>query len=280
MKTGLRDLKKEIYDYHHKYYQYIFEWPWYSYRRLKALFYMNAAAVFTWIFLRIKIRPNEVTGLYLFSGMLGGILIAIPYRACILSGILIFFVRPILDWSDGILARLKNETSVSGKLLDPFASDIGWIFLWAGTGIYLGNSTSSIFYYLAPIVIAVMALSYDLNYLLKEEYLKTRAGESTSQNDAGATRDNAVGAVARLAMIKQWVDKIFEFNARTVDLMLLLIALEMISAIKILWVFYIAFLSWQIIVFLAKIILIMRGDWVESELAKLASGGKERKKEE
>ena len=270
MKYTLADIFREIYDYHKKYYAYIFDWPWYSYRKYKAIFYFNTAAILTHLFLKTPISPNGITAIYLLTGIIGGVLIAAPSKALVMTGLVIFFLRPSLDSCDGLVARLKGQTSSAGEVLDPYASDVGWVFLWSGVGIYLGNYTNHLFYCFSPVVPLFFALSYDFYYILKVTHTRTSvcgpksagvAGEQAKGDDAA----NIPTSFSRLGKFKSLVDEIFEFNARTVDLLLLLIAIELFSNLRIVWIYFTGMIVWQITVFFTRVYLAARSGWIEKE---------------
>ncbi|MFC1904265.1 CDP-alcohol phosphatidyltransferase family protein [Chloroflexota bacterium] len=78
----------------------------------------------------------------------------------ILAGIILFYFIPFLDWSDGPLARVTKQTSVTGDILDPYGAYAGWGALWAGMGLYLASKSGEvIFFYLAPVIPVILALS-------------------------------------------------------------------------------------------------------------------------
>ena len=53
------------------------------------------------------------------------------------------FLKGTLDWTDGLIARIKNQTSPIGHILDTWGSHIGEISLITSIGIYCYNFTDN-----------------------------------------------------------------------------------------------------------------------------------------
>lgn len=275
MKTAA-GFRKDIYDHNRKRFPYIFdEWKWYSYRKFKATLYMEVAPWLAYLFMKAKVRPNTVTVVYAVMGILGGIFLAIPIKWFILAGIIFFFFRPFLDWSDGLLARATNQTSITGDVLDPYGALTGWVALWAGMGLYVASKSGEvIFFYLTPIIPSIFALNiilfgqsrlYD-NHIVEaiRNYIPKK--QNNDMMLIGANSD-LVTKYPRIAKIMRTIGKIFEHNARTVDLICLVILLELLLPdFFISWILFLAFLVWQIVFFLAQFYRVAHGGWAEKEL--------------
>lgn len=272
MKT-VAELRKDIYDYHRKYYSYIFEeWRWYSYRKFKAKLYMNVSPWLVYLFMKTKIRPNMVTIAYAFMGILGGIFLAIPIKWFILVGIILFYFRPFLDWADGPLARATKQTSIIGDILDVYGAHAGWVALWTGLGLYLASkSGEAIFFYLTPIIPVIFAMSiyplaksrlYD-NYIVNGicDYISNKQNQVPVQvNSDVATRH------LRVAQVVRFIERRFEHNTGFVDLLCLIILLELFLPIFISWVLFLAFILEQIMDFAVSFYVVTREGWAEREL--------------
>ena len=268
-------IKKEIYDNVRQRRPYVFnEWKWYSYRKFKARLYINGASLFTYFFLKIPISANVVTLIYVLMGIFGGILLALPSKFSVIVAITFFYFRGIFDWTDGVIARFKKQTSISGCIFDSYGALAGWVSLWTGMGFYLSNNTSYLFYYMIPILPAIFAADLHLNaretfiyhYLIKKEYRNTKNNfkDILAKNNISSNKGHS-----KIEKIKYYINKIFEHNARTVDIICLMILIETFSTLRILWVFYLTFLIWRATVFIARFFLIMHGGWAETELRRL-----------
>ena len=267
---NISEIRKQIYEYHEKYYSYTSRWPWYSYRKYKLIFYNELASIIIFTLLNTSITPNMVTLCYIGMSILAGILTAFPVKMAVLAGIFIIFVNPVFDWVDGPLARIKKMTSISGDIMDSYAALLGWVILWSTLGIYLGNFTNRAFYYLAPIMPAIFAIDIYVNarerfiyhYFTKEEFRLKKNGSIKGVNISASEKHG-------LKRIKSYVDKLFEHNSRTADIICLLIFIELFSSIRILWIFYSAFLIWQMLTFLIRLYVVLFTKWAEDELDNL-----------
>lgn len=272
MKT-VAEFRKDIYDYHRKYYSYIFtEWKWYSYRKFKATLYMNVSPWLAYLFMKAGIRPNTVTVVYALMGILGAIFLAIPIKWFILAGVILFYFRPFLDWADGPLARATGQTSITGDVLDQYGALTGWVALWTGMGLYLaGKSGEAIFFYLTPIIPAIFALDIMTftqnrlysNYVVKgiHEYISNKQNQVPVQANSDVATKHP-----RVAQVVRFIERIFEHNAGFVDLLCLIILLELFLPVFISWVLFLAFLLWRIVFFAASFYMVAKGGWVEKGL--------------
>jgi ABC-type multidrug transport system fused ATPase/permease subunit len=285
MKT-VAELRKTLYDYNRKYFSYMFDkWKWYSYRKLKLHLYLNVTSVLVYLFMKLKIAPNIVTVAYATLGILGGIFLAIPIKWFILAGLIMFYFRPFLDWSDGLLARETKRTSLTGDILDNYGAIAGWVPLWTGLGLYVaekfgdmgwflsGVSVATIFFCLAPIIPVLFAINlmtsakgrlYDA-YIVKSirDYIQKEPGQISSLAKTNSGLDIKFSLLKKAINV---IDKVFEHNSRTVDLLCLVILLELFLPFFISWVIFLAFLAWQIVFFAASFYMVVRGGWVEKEL--------------
>ena len=292
MKT-IAELRKEIYDYHRKYYAYIFdEWKWYSYRKFKAKLYMETSAVLVHLLMKTRIKPNTITVVYAVLGILGGIFLAVPLKLFILTGIILFYFGPILDWSDGLLARETNQTSITGAILDPYGALTGWVALWVGLGLYVANKpiegiiyltpnltplTSTIFaniIYLIPVIPAIFAM--DIMKSARAELFTshiTKAMQNRLREKPNRADPRSIHAkygiekeYPTMSKIIRSFYQIFEHNARTVDTICFIILLELLFPIFISWIVFLMFLLWQIVLFAGTFYMVAKGGWVEKEL--------------
>lgn len=266
----LPEIRKEIYDYHRKYYPYLFTWPWYIYRRYKVIFFMEATSLLVFFLLKTPVTPNMITILYIFLGIFAGILLAISTKAAVFAAVVLLFAKPVLDWADGLLARIKNLSSVSGDVLDHYSPAIGWAFLWSGLGIYLGNSLNTIFFYLTPVLPSIF--SADIYLYAQQRFILnyfSKPGLRTIDRQGGESAPVLNQKQGLLKKVKYFLDTFFQHDTKTVDIICLMLLLELIFPIHILWAYYILFLLWQAIVFISRMIIAYRGGWAETELERL-----------
>lgn len=114
------------------------------YTFLKSRYYMETSSLLLYVLLRTTCTANQVTMFYIISAPIGALLIGVGEQLCVILGSLIFFNRGVLDWTDGQLARWKNESSVKGHLLDTYGAKLGSISLKSGLSFFVYNSTGFI----------------------------------------------------------------------------------------------------------------------------------------
>lgn len=261
-------LRKHRYEQLQSKHPYVFQWKWYSYRRFKLKLYVWTGSFLAYFLIKLKVKPNFITLVYALMGIAGGILLAIPHRPAVYIAISFFYFRGILDWTDGIVARFSQQTSLDGAILDSYGSWVGWISLWTGMGFYLGHNTFQVFFYLTPLIPVLFAADLHSNArdtLLCQHLLRYK--ETEKKNNSLHT--GYASGKAKIKKIKDFIDKVFEHNARTVDLVAFIILIESLSKIKVLWVFYVSFIVWQIIIFIVRVSLVVQGRWAQSELRNL-----------
>ncbi|MCF7878926.1 MAG: CDP-alcohol phosphatidyltransferase family protein, partial [Candidatus Omnitrophica bacterium] len=161
---SVTELRKYQYDYHTKLYPYLNDWKRNPYTWLKARFYMETSAILVYFLLKTKIKPNTVTIVYGLLGIIGGILLGISKNPTVIIAIAIFFLKGILDWSDGHLARVTGQTSITGYVLDVYGALLNDLGFQIGLGFYVAFKTGNpIFYYmifLIPFFYAVNLKSF------------------------------------------------------------------------------------------------------------------------
>lgn len=82
---------------------------------------MSVSPYFSLIFIKKRIKPNTITLLMIFSGIIGAILFSFPYIMLKIIGIVFFYLWYIMDCSDGEVARATKQFSKYGRELDYMA---------------------------------------------------------------------------------------------------------------------------------------------------------------
>jgi phosphatidylglycerophosphate synthase len=140
----LGEIRAQCYNYHKNY-------DFSGYTGFKLKLYLESASILTYL-LQYRVNPNIITLIYALLGVIGGIFLAIPNKIMILSALIIFYFKGILDSVDGHLARISG-TSELGKKLDIWAGTIGTIAFYAGLGFYLGHRIN---YYIVPYILCLV----------------------------------------------------------------------------------------------------------------------------
>jgi phosphatidylglycerophosphate synthase len=108
------------------------EWVWTYYVRRPISFYLTIP------FLYLNVSANKVTLLFMLTGIIGSLLLAIgDYKTFILGAVLIELAI-ILDCVDGNIARVKGK-SILGNTLDTWAGEITLVLSMFMLGIGLSK---------------------------------------------------------------------------------------------------------------------------------------------
>lgn len=133
------------------------------YTWFKARFYMEYSSRLVFLLQDKRVHPHVLTIAYGLLGAIGGVLLGVPDSACVFLGLIIFFTKGILDWSDGYLARLQGKVSVLGGKLDAIAGKVGTISFYLGVGLYFGHVFN---YYAIPYVLVLALIAKKMGILL------------------------------------------------------------------------------------------------------------------
>ena len=146
-------LKEVIFSHQFKKFPYLMDFYGNPYTYIKSRYYMYCSVALVYVLLRTSIKPNTVTIYYALSGIATGVLLSIPNFYCNIAGVFIAFNKGILDWSDGHLARLKYEPSLTGQILDEYGASLNSIGLIIGLGFFaMHQSGYELLIYVIPIL--------------------------------------------------------------------------------------------------------------------------------
>lgn len=266
--NSIAELRKQQYEYHYRLYPYIKDWYRGPYTWLKATFYMELSALLVYFLLKTKIKPNALTVTYGFLGLIGGVLLAIGTKQTIIIAISIFFLKGILDWSDGHLARITGQASLTGTVLDPYASLLGNFGLQIGLGFYVAQRSGlPIFYYLIPLIplfYAINPLSFTSSWLFNN-WIK--AGKIKEYKNA-EYKESAQNKVlpARYRTIYKLISNFLDGRAKNVDFICLLLLIELHTTVFLTWIIFLMLLMKQFIIFVSSLYVVVKGDWIEQKL--------------
>ena len=256
------ELRNEQYSYHGMRFPYVNQWTKTPYTWFKARFYMEASALLLSILLKTGIKPNSITILYCLCGIAGGILLAIPNTVTIIVAVVIFFSKGILDWSDGHLARIRGQESLTGHILDMYGARVNSLGLQIGLGFYVAHKGGAFYYYLIPLIplfylLSITDYSYSVLFkalpdLLRKKDLKTNTQCGNNGGIASPPRWHAVLA------------SFLDDRARSVDFILLLIVAELVyPQLFVTWTIFILLVAKRLIICAGKFYLVARRSWVD-----------------
>jgi len=203
----------------------IYDWKKSPYSCFKARIYIELSTIFAFFFQYTSLTANHISLIYCISGVIAGILLATNSDALMIFGLIIFFLKGSIDWTDGLIARIKNQTSSIGHILDTWGSHIGTLSLITSLGIYCyNNSNNNIYLFLIIIILFLKIIDFKLfaYHQLFHELLNDEINFDIKKNEKDLNIKKKDSFTVLL--IKNFMDD----RAKTVDLICLLILIEII----------------------------------------------------
>ncbi len=134
------------------------------YTFFKSRYYIEVSALLVFFLQFSRISPNFITTIYIILSLSVLFLLSSNNEILILISVILLFTKGVLDWSDGLLARIKNKTSNLGFLLDNWASLISSYSYLLGLSIYIYNKNNEIIFLVTGVII-VLSKALDIrNY--------------------------------------------------------------------------------------------------------------------
>ena len=199
-------------------------WKKNPYSCFKSRIYIELSTIFAYFLQFTSITPNHLSIIYGLSGVLAGVFLVTGINTLMIVGLIIFFLKGSLDWTDGLIARIKNQTSSVGHILDTWGSHIGNISFIISIGIYCFNLTNNsiyLFFLILILFLKIIDFKFFAYHQLFYEALnkKINLKSSTSEkNDIFKKQSFSI------SFIKNFMDD----RSRTVDTICFLIILEII----------------------------------------------------
>ena len=132
------------------------------------VFFRLLAFLFVKSTYRTNITPNQITVLAMLTGILGGVMFAPGGSAFVIGGGLLLALATIFDCADGQLARLKNNGTSFGRILDGVVDYIYTVAAFLGIG--LGGSNGSMGPFLWWTFVTLAGASYAVQAGLLDYY--------------------------------------------------------------------------------------------------------------
>ncbi|GBD91296.1 CDP-alcohol phosphatidyltransferase [bacterium BMS3Abin04] len=121
---------------------------------LDLIFYRLLAFLLVKAFYNTNITPNQVTWIAVVFGILGGLLLMTNLPLAFFIAGVLYIINDILDCSDGQLARLKHNGTLTGRIVDGFSDYIVSIFAYIGIGIGFASHTNDPLFYWGLTILA------------------------------------------------------------------------------------------------------------------------------
>ena len=201
------------------------DWKYSPYNCFKARVYIELSSLLVFVLQFTRISPNQVTLVYAMSGLLGGVLLSLNNDTLVIIACLIFYFKGTFDWTDGLLARIKNKTSSFGHILDAWGSNVGYIFFVSGFSIYCFNITNnSIYIFILVFFLIIKTIDFKI-YLYQQSFYEIL--NNTQNIDKNfLKRDEIIKEEKNYIYI--FLKAFMDDRARTTDFVLLLIILNIL----------------------------------------------------
>ena len=183
---------------------------------------------------------------------------------------MIFFNKGILDWSDGKLARIKYKPSLTGHILDVYGATLNSVGLIIGLGFFVINQTG--YDFLVYLIVVVTFFHSEVYTSAGKKIILENLNSILNQNKTSEkviVEDIKKEKYINKIQIKypKWLQKfkiILDDNAKSVDLILLFILIDVYSNYN--FSFYIFLLvSLKILIrFFLSLIYGIRSKWAEN----------------
>ncbi len=86
-------------------------------------------------FMRLNVHPNVVTILSMVLGAVAGVMFYFPDWQHTVAGILLLTWANLYDSADGQLARMTGKKTLWGRILDGFAGDVWFLFIYVAIAL-------------------------------------------------------------------------------------------------------------------------------------------------
>jgi len=131
-------------------------------------FYRPLAFLLVKLVYPTNITPNQLTITALLIGMISGFHYAGGSHSGFIWGAILFILYNIFDCSDGQLARLKNNGTHAGRIIDGIADYVATLAVFIGIGFGFANQQENPAYWW--FLILLMALSSVVQAILVDYY--------------------------------------------------------------------------------------------------------------
>jgi phosphatidylglycerophosphate synthase len=198
-------------------------------------------------------------------------MLTIPSDITRIIAVVIFFTKGILDWSDGHLARITGQTSLTGHILDTHGAHINSLCFQIGIGFYVAQKADMmIFYYLIPLIPFLYAanLAYFSTGVWREfDVIKDQIAKCADKNMCQplALEGRQLSKIKN-SRLKYYILNIFDDRARSVDFICLLILIEIYTPYFVTWVIFSVLLLKQFLIFCGSYYVVVKHKLAEVEI--------------
>ena len=198
------------------------------YSCIKSRIYIELSTIFAFFLQFTSITPNHISIIYGLSGVLAGAFLVTGINTLMIVGLIIFFLKGSIDWTDGLIARIKNQTSPVGHILDTWGSHIGNISLITSIGVYCFNLTNNSIYLFFTILILFLKIIDFKFFAYHQLFYEVLNKKINIKSYISEENENLKKHSFLILLIKNFMDD----RSRTTDTVCFLIILEIIYDIN------------------------------------------------
>lgn len=138
----------------------------------------SISPIFTYWFIKLKIKPNAITLLMISCGVIGAILFSFPNIYSKIGGFIFFHLWFIFDCSDGEVARITKNFSKYGKEMDFIAHLINHPLMNLSLFITYVQLNSNYSVYIAVIFLCFISMELMIrNFITFNTYILSSTNE-------------------------------------------------------------------------------------------------------
>lgn len=243
------------------------------YTYIKSIYFLELSTLIVFFLRKTGITPNFFSLLTAGSAIVGGLLILSSNLYLLLLGLFFLFNGYVFDWCDGLLARVTNQSSLTGSILDPWSSHSFALAFKVFLGLYVAEHTSSMFFYLVPFVVFFNAIDIKTYFQatmftdLVGKTLSIKSKTISDSSDNAVTKpDNVRGFLGKYLKYVLFVSTFPDDRSRTIDLVCLLVLIEHVFDLKFVWPIFILMVLKELFRFIINVFFVLRTDWCESKV--------------
>ncbi len=243
--SSFSSLYNRIYEHNAKNSEYITNFRKNPYSYVKARYYFFTANIIVYLLQNINFNPRLISFFYILQGFIAMILLNVENQTLNLVAIFLFFSKGTLDWADGHYARLKNQTSLTGHILDIYGARLNSVFFLISLGFYQYLKYENIYFLFMVILLPIFMLGYFEKYayqLIFNNFGLNKFIKNSSKKKFNPGKDNKFFKVKYLFL------NILDDRSRSIDFILLCLIIEIYFEFKISYIlFFFIFVKWLII---------------------------------
>jgi len=132
------------------------------------IFYRPLAFLFVKLVYPTSVTPNQITFIALGFGVIAGIMYGFGDSNALITAGILLIIYDVLDCSDGQLARLKKNGTLTGRIVDGFSDWVVSAAIYLGLGF--GYANASVNPFLMWLVVVAAGATNALHSILLDFY--------------------------------------------------------------------------------------------------------------